>query len=233
MDQISDDVDRAQWTPIREAVKVFGEMKGLLEKWGFDEAVFFDEVFTPLYADKAGGADLLAAAAELLDLETTPEACAARSAERAQDPAWAGRKDLGEPRNEEQKNALVHLQILMAICAFCVQALKAKDGSAEAWTYMLDAAKWRGILSGRLMMNGERESSRKEMLAKFGQKGAEARNKGFNEIKAWALEKSASMRDSDMSIARKLSAQLPAYLADKSKDPARLIYETLRNRSPD
>jgi hypothetical protein len=71
------------------------------------------------------------------------------------------------------------------------------------------------------------EADRKAMLASAGLLGAQSRSQPFKAVKSWALEKAKDMRGADRDIARKLAAQMPVHLADKSKDPMRLIYETL------
>ena len=72
------------------------------------------------------------------------------------------------------------------------------------------------------------DGARKKMLSMAGMMGAKSRHRGYAEIKEWALEKAAEMRGAQIDVARKLSAQLPAHLADKSKNPERLIYDALR-----
>lgn len=72
------------------------------------------------------------------------------------------------------------------------------------------------------------ESQRKTFLSRAGEKGAVSKNFRTQRLKNWAVQKSMHLRGSDMDIARQLSAQLPSDLADVSKDPERLIYDSLR-----
>lgn len=72
------------------------------------------------------------------------------------------------------------------------------------------------------------QAERKAFLAKAGEKGAKVRHQPCQEIKDWAIAQTATMRGADKDIARILSRQLPEYFAGRSKDPERLIYETLR-----
>jgi len=72
---------------------------------------------------------------------------------------------------------------------------------------------------------------RRKQLAISGSLGAKAKHEKTAKLKAWALEKAADMRDQDIDIARKLSAQLPIELADVSKNAERLIYDALRARN--
>lgn len=111
------------------------------------------------------------------------------------------------------------------------------SGSLQSQMQLLMAmAMARGFAMGKLGMSVEamqamqKEAMRKETLAQAGAKGAAAKHKGASELKAWALQKAASMRGADIDIARKLSAQVPLDLANSSKSPERLIYDTLRAR---
>ena len=67
-------------------------------------------------------------------------------------------------------------------------------------------------------------------LSRAGEKGVMVKLKPYAEIKTWALSEAKNMKDPDIEIARKLSAQLPKHLADVSRNPERLIYEALRAR---
>lgn len=111
-------------------------------------------------------------------------------------------------------------------------------GSMQSQVKVLIAmAMSRGFAMGKFGMSVEamqamqKETMRKESLAQAGAKGAAAKHKGAAELKAWALQKAASMRGADADIARKLSAQIPADLADVSKSPERFIYDALRSKS--
>ena len=73
------------------------------------------------------------------------------------------------------------------------------------------------------------EAQRKKRLSEAGLNGALVRLKPYAALKAWALEKGKEL-PANKDTARKLEDQLPAHLFDVSKDPGRLIYETLLNR---
>ena len=76
--------------------------------------------------------------------------------------------------------------------------------------------------------------SQRRALSEAGRKGAAAKNMGHEELKAWALNEAKTMYAPHGDIARRLAALLPAHLANVSKDPERLIYDTLRNpKKPD
>ena len=81
-----------------------------------------------------------------------------------------------------------------------------------------------GFLSAKV------QAERQAMLSKAGLLGAESRNKPYAALKSWAIEKAGGMRGAHKDIADRLAAQLPAHLANASKDPARLIYDALRTR---
>lgn len=72
--------------------------------------------------------------------------------------------------------------------------------------------------------------SQRRALSEAGRRGASAKHETTRALKKWALEQANGMRGSDRDIARRLSAMLPAHLADASNDPMRLIYDTLRTR---
>lgn len=72
------------------------------------------------------------------------------------------------------------------------------------------------------------QAERKALLSKAGLRGAESRNKPYEAVKTWALEKAIVMRGAHKDIARILANQLPPHLEGASKDPARLIYDALR-----
>lgn len=74
------------------------------------------------------------------------------------------------------------------------------------------------------------QSEQREMLSQAGAKGAAAKHRRHAEMKRWVLEKAATLRGDDMSLARKLSASLPPELADVSANPQRFIYDVLRSR---
>lgn len=72
------------------------------------------------------------------------------------------------------------------------------------------------------------QAERKAFLAKAGEQGAKVRHQPCQELKDWAIAQTATMRGAHKDIARTLSRQLPEYFAGRSKDPERLIYDTLR-----
>lgn len=76
----------------------------------------------------------------------------------------------------------------------------------------------------------DQERARKVKLSEAGRLGARSKNARITPLKEWALNRASSMRGSDVDMARQLSASLPEHLAEISKDPERLIYETLRSR---
>ena len=79
-----------------------------------------------------------------------------------------------------------------------------------------------GFLAARV------HAARTASLSAAGEQGAKSRNKPFESVKGWALEKASGMHGDQKTISRKLAAQLPEHLAGASKDPARLIYDALR-----
>ncbi|SDN51330.1 hypothetical protein [Polaromonas sp. JS666] len=84
-----------------------------------------------------------------------------------------------------------------------------------------------GMLPNASVVDVRSESERRAMLSRAGRLGAEKKNEGTATLKAWALSMASGLRGADRDIARKLILELPAELADKSKNPERLIYEAL------
>ena len=72
------------------------------------------------------------------------------------------------------------------------------------------------------------DESRRQRLSMAGKSGAQSLHRPVAELKAWALSEAKNSRGSHKDIARKLATQIPKHLADASKDPTRLIYDTLR-----
>ena len=91
---------------------------------------------------------------------------------------------------------------------------------------------------GGFMWNGASQATKeewdddrrsyREIRSEAGKQGALVRLQPYAELKRWALEKGAKLGASK-DVARRLAAQLPAHLADVSKEPERLIYDALRN----
>lgn len=65
-----------------------------------------------------------------------------------------------------------------------------------------------------------------------GHRGARKRHEGTDRLKdwvrAWVLKQAQPMRGDDRSVAAALLAAMPAEIQAPSKDPERLIYETIR-----
>ena len=68
----------------------------------------------------------------------------------------------------------------------------------------------------------------KALVTKAGRKGATKRHAPVRELKEWAVQEATTKRGSDKGIARELVKLIPKHLAGISKDPERLIYDTLR-----
>ena len=75
--------------------------------------------------------------------------------------------------------------------------------------------------------------SHRRTLSAAGLQGAKSRNKPFEAVKSWAIQKAVGMRGAHRDISRMLVPQLPEHLANVSKDPERLIYDAIReNKKP-
>ena len=101
-------------------------------------------------------------------------------------------------------------------------------GDNDAMKTIMAAQHGLGMALGILSGTASAITQKKKGLSEAGKKGADTRNKPYELLKGWALEKASEMRGADRDIARKLAPQVPAHLADASKDPMRLIYEALR-----
>lgn len=84
------------------------------------------------------------------------------------------------------------------------------------------------LLNAKESLLAEFKRDQSKRLSEAGRLGAQAKNLRPKQLKDWARDKAAAMRGDDKAIARKLFIDLPVHLAEVSKDPARLIYDTLR-----
>lgn len=141
----------------------------------------------------------------------------------------------------DDEKLLYEVQALVTCGAYALRAMDLEDSESFelAFHYMGRSQYWLGgtvaTLAGTvatlaILKSGalSNEKARRAALSNAGRLGARSKNQGTDALKAWALEKSRSMRGADIEIARQLSARLPEHLADVSKDPARLIYDALR-----
>jgi hypothetical protein len=103
------------------------------------------------------------------------------------------------------------------------------EGDLSAIKSLMSVCSMKGMAMGIVVGSpNSNENERKKMLSMAGMMGAKSRHRPYAEFKEWALENAVGMRGDDRTIARKLSAKLPANHADVSDDPTRLIYDTLR-----
>ena len=96
------------------------------------------------------------------------------------------------------------------------------------WPCLLMVAEKISWLRGSLEMGALNERSKKQQLSDNGRKGAQAKHQTKEALKAWALERAKSLRGSDMERSKELALQMPSHLLEASKNPQRLIYDTLR-----
>ena len=68
----------------------------------------------------------------------------------------------------------------------------------------------------------------KSLATEAGRKGLANRNAPVRELKEWVIQEAAMQRGSHKGIARELAKRIPKHLEEVSKDPERLIYDTLR-----
>lgn len=134
----------------------------------------------------------------------------------------------------DDEKVFYEMQALVTCGAYALRAMDLEDSESFelAFHCMGRSQYWLGgtVATLAILKSGALpdEKARRAALSNAGRLGARSKNQGTDALKAWALEKSRSMRGADIEIARQLSARLPEHLADVSKDPARLIYDALR-----
>lgn len=84
------------------------------------------------------------------------------------------------------------------------------------------------ISAEKLMVFQKEKIDKTNSLSSAGAKGAQSRHRPVAELKAWAVSEANKIHSSHKDAARKLTARIPKHLANASKDPQRLIYDTLR-----
>jgi hypothetical protein len=123
-------------------------------------------------------------------------------------------------------------ELMQALClgvAYIESALEEyENGHEAALTYMTKAAEEVGFYRGAYFGVGHVFAQRRVALSASGKKGALSRHGPSDELKAWALSQAKGNHGAHQDIARQMVTQIPTHLADVSKDPERLIYETLR-----
>jgi hypothetical protein len=150
---------RLTCTPISEAADTLGALAEIWETW-YPKKDFLETFFKPMWDDpKTSGEDQLK---EIREVETMKD--------------WFGE----EPITEKGRSAAVKLAILMAVCAFCVQTMKAKRDSGMAWSYVSDAKQWLGILQG--YMSGGSGLTLATDLAKRGAYALHAENRAMKSV---------------------------------------------------
>lgn len=122
--------------------------------------------------------------------------------------------------------------VVKAMCLGAIHILGGLDAHAKghsfAFSFLIKAAEEIGFCRGAGFGVVHEEESRREALSINGKKGAESLHGPRTELKEWALSQAINNRGAHKDIARKLANQLPTHLAGASKDPERLIYDTLR-----
>lgn len=104
-----------------------------------------------------------------------------------------------------------------------------KEGEASIVRTVVEASKIMGMALGMIAESpATHEAKRRQVLSVAGKMGAKAKHQKPNELKNWALSQAKRLHGADAVVARKLAAMLPTELADASKNPGRLIYDTLR-----
>ncbi|MDQ0040859.1 hypothetical protein [Variovorax boronicumulans] len=166
---------RSHSTPISEA---YGSLTWLIEMWNgwFPDYDFLENVFKPLWDDPetSGGQQI----DEIKKIENMPD--------------WFGQ----EPITPEGRSAAIKIATAHAACAYCVQAMKARKGSSEAWSYAIDGARWLGILQG-FHSTGSIESPASQ-FARRGADAAHAENRAMKSlVMTWCDDNMANFKSMD------------------------------------
>lgn len=126
------------------------------------------------------------------------------------------------------KDLIVGLCLGAAYVAIGLEAHRNEDSYDVFFLSM--AAEEIGYCRGAAISLNRANERRRVKLSDNGKKGAQSLHKPKKELKAWALSQAKSIRGSHKDIARKLAAKIPKKMLDASKDPVRLIYDTLREQ---
>lgn len=153
---------RYSCTPMSESVRVLGSLINFWDRL-FPESDFVKRFFQPMWDDdKTSGADQLL---QLEEVETTL--------------VMFG----GKPITPQDKYVMVRIGMLMAACAFCIQAMKSQRVSPRAWSYALDANRCLGMLIGACSNDDYKNSA-----SEFGRLGANALHKENRAMKKEVLD---------------------------------------------
>lgn len=127
-----------------------------------------------------------------------PETSGARQIEEIKKieemPDWFGK----EPITPEGRSAAIKIATAHAACAYCIQALKARKGSSEAWTFAIEGARWLGILQGFHSRTGLENSNSASQLARLGAAAAHAENRAMKAlVMTWCDSNMAQFKSMD------------------------------------
>ena len=121
--------------------------------------------------------------------------------------------------------------VIKALCLEAAYLRAALDDYADKGstaTWLLMAASEQCYLCKGMAYGVLHEDSIKSAAHSInGKKGATLRHKDGAELKAWALAQAAGSRGTDKDTAKRLVSRMPARFIQTSKNPERLIYETL------
>lgn len=126
--------------------------------------------------------------------------------------------------------AVRSISLAYASVALCIDDRNTETQSElSVLLSLLSASKLIGMAIGVIVESPvTHEAKRRQALSEAGKMGAQAKHRKLGELKNWAISRAAQERGSDIEVARKLAASLPSDLADVSRNPERLIYDTLR-----
>lgn len=160
MEENSERTPIANRTPITEAGEVLSGLIYIWELWNInDKYDFMENIFKEMWDDETCTGE-----SQCEELTKTEELS-----------DWNG-----EPFVPGFKPAIIQIATAQVACAFAVQAMKSKKGSATAWSYACEANHWLGILQGTISGRG----MQKNEPSLFAIAGADARHAENRQMKA-------------------------------------------------
>ena len=132
------------------------------------------------------------------------------------------------------KGAVDLICMAYSTVAICFDKRIESISDEEVMKNLMAASLVMGVAMGMVCADPvTKDAVRAKALSMAGKLGAEIRHGPSSQLKMWAMTEAKTTRGSDVDVAKALVAKIPAHLAAVSKDPQRLIYDTLRAASRD
>ena len=151
--------------------------------------------------------------------------------EKTDTDSWSA-EEFDAPESLSPLFVVMPWEVIRSICLGSVYLRASlvgyRDGDKLASVCLAYAAQEIGFVTGAAFGVDFGDSLKRADLSKFGAKGALQRHRPVAQLKEWALMEAEKQRGAQRDVARALAGKIPIHLADVSKDPERLIYDTLR-----